>query len=83
MTKPRLLLIDEASLGLAPVIVLEIFKIAKRLAEDGTTVILVEQNVGAADVADVGYFLQQGSIIAELRGKQLADTESIKKLYLG
>jgi branched-chain amino acid transport system ATP-binding protein len=83
MAKPRLLLIDEASLGLAPVIVKEIFKIAQRLTEDGTTVVLVEQNVGALEVADVGYFMAQGEITAELRGKELRDTERIRRLYLG
>ena len=83
MARPRLLMIDEASLGLAPTIVKEIFRIAQQLAADGTTVILVEQNVGALDVADVGYFMQQGTIVAELRGDELRDTERVRTLYLG
>ncbi|MGH9135635.1 MAG: ABC transporter ATP-binding protein [Acidimicrobiales bacterium] len=83
MARPRLLMIDEASLGLAPAIVKEIFRISRQLTADGTTVILVEQNVGALDVADVGYFMQQGVIVAELRGDELRDTERIRRLYLG
>jgi branched-chain amino acid transport system ATP-binding protein len=83
MARPRLLLIDEASLGLAPTIVTEIFRIARDLADEGTTVVLVEQNVGALEVADVGYFMEQGTIIAELRGDELRDHERIAKLYLG
>ncbi len=83
MARPRLLLIDEASLGLAPTIVTQIFRIARDLADEGTTVMLVEQNVGALEVADVGYFMEQGAIIAELRGDDLRDTERIARLYLG
>ena len=83
MARPKLLMVDESSLGLAPTIVKEIFKIAQQLAADGTTVILVEQNVGALDVADVGYFMQQGTIVAELRGAELRDTERVRTLYLG
>ncbi len=83
MARPKLLLIDEASLGLAPTIVQEIFRIARQLASDGTTVILVEQHVGALAVADVGYFMQQGEIVAELHGDELDDAERIRTLYLG
>ena len=71
MAKPTVLVIDEASLGLAPVIVKEILKIARRLADDGTTVLLVEQNIGALDIADVGFFVDQGVVSHTLRGKQL------------
>ncbi|MDP1819691.1 MAG: ABC transporter ATP-binding protein [Acidimicrobiales bacterium] len=83
MANPSVLVIDEASLGLAPVIVREILKIARNLAEEGTTVILVEQNVGALEVADVGFFVDQGVVTATLRGKELADGELIRSLYLG
>ena len=83
MANPSVLVIDEASLGLAPVIVKEILKIARTLADDGTTVLLVEQNVGALEVADVGFFVDQGVVTAELRGKELADGERIRALYLG
>ncbi len=83
MANPSVLVIDEASLGLAPVIVKEILKIARSLADDGTTVLLVEQNVGALEVADVGFFVDQGVVTATLRGKELADGERIRALYLG
>ncbi len=83
MARPSVLIIDEASLGLAPVIVKEILKIARNLADEGTTVILVEQNVGALEVADVGFFVDQGVVSATLRGKALSDGERIRGLYLG
>jgi branched-chain amino acid transport system ATP-binding protein len=83
MADPRLLIIDEASLGLAPVIVSEIFRIIRQFTADGTTVILVEQNVGALRVADIGFFVQKGVIEAELRGDELHDTERVRGLYLG
>ncbi len=83
MANPTVLVIDEASLGLAPVIVKEILKIARALADDGTTVLLVEQNVGALEVADVGFFVDQGEVTATLRGKQLKDGDRIRSLYLG
>ena len=83
MANPQVLVIDEASLGLAPVIVKEILKIARGLADEGTTVILVEQNVGALEVADVGFFVDQGVVTATLRGKQLHDGDRIRSLYLG
>jgi branched-chain amino acid transport system ATP-binding protein len=84
MARPSVLVIDEASLGLAPVIVKEILKIARSLADDhGTTVLLVEQNVGALEVADVGFFVDQGVVTETLRGTQLADGELIRSLYLG
>jgi branched-chain amino acid transport system ATP-binding protein len=84
MARPSVLVIDEASLGLAPVIVKEILKIARSLADDhGTTVLLVEQNVSALEVADVGFFVDQGKVTETLRGKQLADGDLIRSLYLG
>jgi branched-chain amino acid transport system ATP-binding protein len=83
MANPTVLIIDEASLGLAPVIVKEILKIARALADEGTTVILVEQNVGALEVADVGYFVDKGVVTATLRGKDLKDNDRVRALYLG
>ena len=83
MARPTVLVIDEASLGLAPVIVKEILGIARTLADEGTTVILVEQNVGALDVADVGFFVDQGRVTATLRGAELTDGDRIRSLYLG
>jgi branched-chain amino acid transport system ATP-binding protein len=83
MANPSVLIVDEASMGLAPVIVKEILKIARNLADEGTTVLLVEQNVGALEVADVGFFVDQGTVTATLRGKELTDGERIRSLYLG
>jgi branched-chain amino acid transport system ATP-binding protein len=83
MANPTVLVIDEASLGLAPVIVKEILRIARELADEGTTVLLVEQNVGALEVADVGFFVDQGVVSATLRGKELHDGDRIRSLYLG
>jgi branched-chain amino acid transport system ATP-binding protein len=83
MAHPAVLVVDEASLGLAPVIVKEILRIARELASAGTTVLLVEQNVSALEVADVGFFVDQGVVTATLRGKELSDGERIRSLYLG
>jgi branched-chain amino acid transport system ATP-binding protein len=83
MANPRLLIIDEASLGLAPVIVKEIFRIVSELNESGITVILVEQNVGALNVADVALVLQKGVIEAEVRGEDLKDSTRLREMLLG
>jgi branched-chain amino acid transport system ATP-binding protein len=61
----------------------EILKIARALADEGTTVLLVEQNVGALEIADVGYFVDKGVVTATLRGKELSDGDRIRALYLG
>jgi len=83
MANPSVLIVDEASMGLAPVIVKEILKIARALADEGTTVLLVEQNVGALEVADVGFFVDQGVVHTTLRGDELADSDRVRRLYLG
>ena len=83
MANPKLLIIDEASLGLAPVIVKEIFRIVKELNDDGITVILVEQNVGALEVADLALVLQKGVVEAEVRGDDLRDSSRLREMLLG
>ncbi len=83
MARPRLLIIDEASLGLAPVIVKDVFEIVRQINADGTTVILIEQNVGALEVATVGLIMEQGRIVDEVRGAELADPEKVRKAFLG
>ncbi len=83
MAKPRVVLLDEPSMGLAPILVQQIFDIIKTINDRGTTVLLVEQNVGALEVADVGFFVDQGEVTATLRGKQLKDGDRIRSLYLG
>ncbi|HEX7168803.1 MAG TPA: ABC transporter ATP-binding protein [Acidimicrobiales bacterium] len=83
MANPKLLIIDEASLGLAPVIVKEIFRIVNELNDVGITVILVEQNIGALEVADLALVLQKGVVEAEVRGDDLRDSTRLREMLLG
>jgi branched-chain amino acid transport system ATP-binding protein len=83
MAKPRLLIIDEASMGLAPVIVSQVFEIIEQINEDGVTVLMIEQNVGALDVADVAIVMEQGTIIRELHGDQLQDRALVSETLMG
>ncbi len=84
MSKPKLLLLDEPSMGLAPLIVADIFKIIKEINEAGTTVLLVEQNARQAlKVADYGYVLETGKVVANGNAKELLQDDTIKKAYLG
>lgn len=84
MTRPRVLLMDEPSMGLAPVLVDTIFQVIKELNEAGTTILLVEQNAARAfSVANRGYVLETGRIILEGSAKELAANEQVRKAYLG
>lgn len=84
MSKPVLLLLDEPSLGLAPIIVENIFEIIKEINSQGTTILLVEQNAHLAlSIADRGYVMETGNIIMEDDAKALLDNEDVKKAYLG
>jgi branched-chain amino acid transport system ATP-binding protein len=84
MSKPKLLLLDEPSMGLAPLIVADIFKIIKEINEAGTTVLLVEQNARQAlKVAHFGYVLETGKVVASGNAKELLQDDTIKKAYLG
>ncbi|NOR77509.1 MAG: ATP-binding cassette domain-containing protein [Methanophagales archaeon] len=84
MSKPKLLMMDEPSLGLAPVIVLQVFEIIKKLHEEGVTILLVEQNVHhALEIADSAYVLEKGKIMLEGKGLELLDDEYVKSAYLG
>ena len=84
MSKPKLLMLDEPSMGLAPILVQQIFDIIKELHEAGTTILLVEQNAEMAlQIADRAYVLESGRITLSGRGKELAQSDSIKKAYLG
>ncbi len=85
MSKPKLLLLDEPSLGLAPIIVKQIFDIIKKInTEDKTTIFLVEQNANLAlKVADRGYVMETGSITMSDTGANLLSNEDVKKAYLG
>lgn len=84
MGRPRLLLLDEPSMGLAPLLVQEIFEAIARLRELGTTMLLVEQNARAAlTIADRGYVLESGRIVMEGSGRMLLDRPEIQAAYLG
>ncbi len=84
MTDPKVLLLDEPSMGLAPIIVTGIMNIIKRINEGGTTVLLVEQNAKVAlKLADRGYVLETGEIVMEGKADVLAKDDSIVKAYLG
>jgi branched-chain amino acid transport system ATP-binding protein len=84
MSKPKLLMLDEPSMGLAPILVDQIFDIIKELHAAGTTILLVEQNARAAlSVANRGYVLETGKIVATGTGAELLMDESVKKAYLG
>jgi len=84
MSKPKLLFLDEPSLGLAPIIINQIFEIIEQLREDGMTIFLVEQNANQAlKLADRGYVLENGSIVLQDTGDNLLINEDVKKAYLG
>ena len=84
MSKPKLLMLDEPSMGLAPILVEQIFEIIQNLHKAGTTILLVEQNAQMAlSVADRGYVLETGRIVNTGRGIDLLEDESVKKAYLG
>lgn len=84
MSKPKLLLLDEPSMGLAPLIVKEIFDIVRRINEQGTTVLLVEQNAKKAlEVAHYGYVLETGSMVLEGPADEVMNNPRVKEAYLG
>ena len=85
MAKPRLLLLDEPSLGLAPILVREIFSIIKTISEEEQlTILLVEQDASLAlSIADYGYVLESGTVVVEDTAEQLRGNESVRRSYLG
>lgn len=84
MSRPKLLMLDEPSMGLAPILVEQIFEIIKNLHDAGTTILLVEQNAQAAlSVADRGYVLETGKVVTAGSGAELLASPDIKKAYLG
>lgn len=84
MSKPKLLLLDEPSMGLAPIFIKEIFSIIQEINAQGTTVLLIEQNAKMAlSVAHRGYVLETGKIVLSGTGAELLDSEEVKKAYLG
>ena len=84
MSRPKLMMMDEPSLGLAPLIVREIFEIIKEINRQGVTILLIEQNANMAlQTADLGYVLETGRITLSGPGKELLVNEAVKKAYLG
>ena len=84
MAKPKILLLDEPSMGLAPILVQEIFSIIKEINEAKTTILIVEQNARMAlSIADRAYVMETGKIVLEGTGAQLAASEKVQKVYLG
>ena len=84
MSKPKIILMDEPSMGLSPILVNEIFDIIQAVSESGTTVLLVEQNAKKAlSIADRAYVLETGNIVLEGNANDLLEDDSIKKAYLG
>lgn len=84
MARPKILLLDEPSMGLAPILVKEIFHIIREINEQGTTILLVEQNARMAlSVADRAYVMETGNIVLSGTGEELAQSPEIQKAYLG
>ena len=84
MSRPKLLLLDEPSMGLAPLLIKEIFNIIKEINAGGTTVLLVEQNANMAlSIADKAYVLETGRITLSGTAAELASSEEVRKAYLG
>ncbi len=84
MSKPQLLILDEPSLGLAPIIVEKVLDTLEKINEDGVTILLVEQNIrDSLNIANRAYVLEEGKIIIEGEGRQLLSNDHIKEVYLG
>ncbi len=84
MSRPKLVMMDEPSLGLAPIVVQQIFAIIRKINEEGVTVLLIEQNANMAlHAADIGYVMETGSITRSGDGKTLLEDKSIQEAYLG
>ena len=84
MSNPDLLILDEPSLGLAPLIVEKVLDTVRKINEEGVTILLVEQNIrDSLDIADRGYVLEQGKIVLEGKSRELLSNEHIKQVYMG
>ena len=84
MSSPKILLVDEMSLGLAPIIVEELFDLLKKIRQSGITILLVEQDVSTAlSIADRAYVMQTGTIVLEGSAKDIKNSEVVQKAYLG
>ena len=84
MARPKLLLLDEPSLGLAPLVIAQIFEIIERIRDEGVTIFLVEQNAHRAlQISDRGYVLENGEIVLQGKGSELLTNDEVKRAYLG
>lgn len=84
MSQPQLLLLDEPSMGLAPIFIQEIFDIIEDIKKQGTTVLLIEQNANKAlSIADRGYVLETGKLVLSGTGQELLASDEVRKAYLG
>ena len=83
MCSPKLLMLDEPSLGLAPKLVTQLFNVIERIKDEGVTILLVEQNVRALNLAHRAYIVENGRIVLEGKGRELMENERVKKAYLG
>ena len=83
MAEPRLLLIDEASLGLSPKLAQTVFQVVSQINDDGTTVVIVEQNVGVLPYADQALVMEKGTLTFDGKGKELEKSGDLRKTYLG
>jgi branched-chain amino acid transport system ATP-binding protein len=84
MSHPKLLMLDEPSMGLSPLLVDQVFEIIKDINMDGTTILLVEQNAGKSlAISDRAYVLENGQIVLSGTGKELSESEMVRKAYLG
>jgi len=84
MSRPKLILLDEPSLGLAPLLIKEVFRVICQINDEGTTILLIEQNAMAAlNIADYGYVMETGTIVLEGTGKDLLNDSRVKEAYLG
>ncbi|MDX2452691.1 hypothetical protein [Desulfosarcina sp.] len=84
MSKPRLLMLDEPSLGLAPLVVEQIMEIIRRIRDEGVTILLVEQNAQAAlELSDFGYVIETGRVVLTDRADRLLENPKVKEAYLG
>jgi branched-chain amino acid transport system ATP-binding protein len=84
MSKPKLMMLDEPSVGLAPLIVEQMFEVIKQINKEGTTILLAEQNANAAlKIADKGYVFESGSIVVEGTAEDLFTNEEVRKAYIG
>jgi branched-chain amino acid transport system ATP-binding protein len=83
MARPKLLLIDESSLGLSPKLTHTVFEVVDRINDDGVTVFMVEQNAGVLSIADKAYVMEKGTLIYSGKGDEIMNNEEIREAYLG